>query len=78
MKRLLFRNLAELFELVIAGLATIVLSIGGAYLEYFAFVTAQGGDTALGLWTVIPGVVCLGFAYLLVTDRIVPTISTLQ
>ncbi|WP_254829669.1 hypothetical protein [Haloglomus salinum] len=70
--------LPELLELVLSGLATVALSAAGAYLEHFAFVTVQGGDTTVGLWAVIPGVVCLGFAYAIATDKVLPKLAEIS
>jgi hypothetical protein len=70
--------LPELLELLLSGLTAVVLSVAGVYLEHFAFVTVQGGETTVGLWAVIPGTVCLGFAYVLATDRVVPTLAELR
>jgi len=70
--------LPELLELLLSGLAAMALSAAGVYLEHFAFVTAQGGDTTLGLWAIIPGIVCLGFAYAITTDKIVPALAEMR
>ena len=46
------------------------------YIEYFALVTVQGGGEAtFGYWAVVPGLVCLGFAYLLTVDRVLPSLA---
>lgn len=68
----------ELLELLLSGLTAVALSVAGVYLEHFAFVTAQGGETMLGLWAIIPGIVCLGFAYAIATDKIVPTVAEIR
>lgn len=70
--------LPELLELVLSALAAVALSAAGAYLEHFAFVTVQGGDTTVGLWAIIPGIVCLGFAYAIATDKVVPKVSEVR
>ncbi|MEF8786308.1 MAG: hypothetical protein V5A45_10280 [Haloarculaceae archaeon] len=63
--------LPEMVELVIFGIGTVVLSLASAYIELFAFATAQSGNTTLGLWAAVVGVVLLAFAYFLGTDKFV-------
>lgn len=75
----LLEFLPELLELVLSGLAAAVLSALGVYIEYFAVVTVQGGgDTTVGYWAILPGLVCLGFAYLLTVDKVIPALSVFR
>jgi hypothetical protein len=70
--------LPELLELLLSGLVAAALSAAGVYLEHFAFVTVQGGDTMVGLWAIIPGLVCLGFAYGITTDKVMPKFAEIS
>lgn len=78
MRHSLLELLPELLELVLSGLVALVLSVAGVYLEHFAFVTIQGGQTTVGFWAVVPGAVCLGFGYVLATDKVVPRVRDIQ
>ncbi|WP_302081388.1 hypothetical protein [Salinibaculum rarum] len=60
----------EVVELVIVGIGTVALSLASAYIELFAFATAQSGDTMVALWAGVVGVVLLTFAYFLGTDKL--------
>lgn len=70
----LIELLPELVELAVFGLSTSVLSLFGAYLERFAFITIQSGDQTIGLWAGIMGGVLLMFAYLVGTDKFLPAL----
>ncbi|WP_153552256.1 hypothetical protein [Halomicrobium sp. LC1Hm] len=70
----LFDLFPELVELLAAGLSTAVLSVAGTYVERFAFATIQTGDTTAGAWAAFMGVAMLFLAYVVVTDRLVPTL----
>lgn len=70
--------LPELLELLLSGLVAVALSVAGVYLEHFAFVTVQGGETMLGLWAIVPGIACLTFAYAIATDKAVPKLAELR
>lgn len=78
MKTSLLDLLPELLELLVFGLGAAGLSVAGAYIERFAVLTYQHGDPTVGLWAVVPGVVCLAFAYLLVTDKFVPKLLSVR
>lgn len=65
----------ELVELVFFGLSTAILSLGGTYLETFAFMTLQSGDQTLGLWAAVMGIVMLAFAYLIGTDKFITKLA---
>jgi hypothetical protein len=69
----------ELLELVLSSLAAVLLSGLGVYAEYFAVVTIEsGGQVTVGYWAIVPGAVCLGFAYLLAVDRVIPGVTELS
>ncbi|MFC7202899.1 hypothetical protein ACFQJC_05190 [Haloferax namakaokahaiae] len=70
--------LPELVELVIFGLGSLGLSIAGAYVERFAFLTVTGGDVQLGAWALVMGAAMLYFAYLLGTDKAYPKLRAVQ
>lgn len=78
MKVPLVELVPELLELLVFGVGVSALAVGGGYLERFALLTVQSGDVALGLWAVVPGAVCLAFAYFLTMDRLVPTLSRIK
>ncbi|WP_340098223.1 hypothetical protein [Salinibaculum salinum] len=65
----LLELLPEVVELVIFGVGTVALSLASAYMELYALATAQSGNTTLGLWAGVVGVVLLAFAYLVGTDK---------
>lgn len=73
----LLELLPVLFELSVFGLATLGLSLVGAYVERFAFASAQHGQPLLGLWAAVMGAVALYFAYSLAVDRVVPAFAEL-
>ncbi|WP_276258559.1 hypothetical protein [Haloglomus litoreum] len=79
MRPSLIELLPELLELVLSSLAAALLSVLGLYIEYFAAMTVQGGgDATVGYWAVVPGLVCLGFAYALTVDKVLPGVSGLR
>jgi len=78
MKTPLLDLLPELLELLVFGLGTLGLSLAGAAIERFAVLTYQHGDPMVGLWAVVPGVVCLAFAYLLATDKFLPKLRAVR
>lgn len=76
MKPELLGPLPEPFELLVSVLGAAFLSVLGVYIEYLAVVTVQGsGEATFGYWAVVPGLVRLGFAYLLTVDRVLPTLA---
>jgi len=62
----------ELLELTVYGLVSVVLSIAGAYIERAGVAAATGGQPTLGAWLAFMGLLVIGAAYLLATDRLVP------
>lgn len=78
MKTPLVDLLPELLELLVFGLGAVGLSLAGAAIERFAMLTYQHGDPMVGLWAVVPGAVCLGFAYLITTDKVLPKLRTVR
>lgn len=78
MKTPLLDLLPELLELLVFGLGAVGLSLAGAAIERFAMLTVQHGDPMVGLWAVVPGAVCLGFAYLLATDKFLPKLRSVR
>jgi len=64
--------LAQLFELVVYGVVSAGISIGGLYAEGIAVTTATGGRPVAGAWLAFVGLVGFGFAYLVATDRLLP------
>ena len=73
----LLELLPVLLELSVFSLATLALSLVGAYVERFAFASAQHGQPLLGLWAAVMGAVALYFAYSLATDKVVPAFDEL-
>lgn len=68
----------ELLELAFFGVGSLVLSLGGVYLERFALLTVQGGQLALGGWVAFMGIMAFYFAYLMLTDKFQPKLATLK
>ena len=67
----------ELLEIAVFGVGSVVLSLGGAYLEQFAYLTVQGGQPALGGWVALMGLMAFYFAYLMLTDKLRPKLAAL-
>lgn len=65
----LLEVLPEVLELAFFGIGSLALSVGGAYLERFALLTANGGQPALGGWVALMGLMAFYFAYLMFTDK---------
>jgi hypothetical protein len=78
MKTPLLDLLPELLELFVFGLGALGLSLAGATIERFALLTYQHGDPTVGMWAVVPGLVCLGFAYVLTTDKFLPKLRSVR
>jgi len=68
----------ELLELLVLGALTTGLSVAGVYVERFAIGALRGGNVEVGAWATLAGLVMLGFAYLLATDKLVERIATLR
>ncbi|MFC4358111.1 hypothetical protein ACFO0N_09140 [Halobium salinum] len=75
MRSSLLETLPEVLEVLFLGVGSLGLSVAGAYLERFALLTVQGGQTALGAWVGFVGVTAFVFAYLLVTDKLRPRLG---
>jgi hypothetical protein len=69
--------LPELLEVAVFGIGSVLLSLGGAYLERFAYLTVQGGEPALGAWVALMGIMAFYFAYLMLTDKLRPKLAAL-
>lgn len=63
----------DLFWVVAYGVITTLLTVGGVLIEQ-AGVSAFAANVALGLWMTALGAVALGAAYLVATDRFLPTL----
>jgi hypothetical protein len=74
----LLEILPTLLELAFFSLGSVLLSLGGAYLERFALLTAEGGQVALGGWVALMGIMAFYFAYLMLTDKVRPTLASLK
>jgi hypothetical protein len=70
--------LPELLELLFFGLSSIGLAAAGAYIEHFAYLTVQTGDSTLGVWASVIGVAAFYFAYLMATDKFGPKLTELR
>lgn len=70
--------LPELVELLFFGLSSIGLAVAGAYIEHFAYLNVQTGDSTLGLWASVIGVAAFYFAYLMATDKFGPKLTELR
>lgn len=74
----LLEVLPEVLELAFFGIRSLVLSVGGVYLERFALLTANDGQVALGGWVALMGLMAFYFAYLLLTDKFQSKLATLR
>jgi len=70
--------LPEFIELAFFAVGSLSLSIGGALLERSALLTAQGGQSVLGGWVAVIGMLAFYFAYLMVTDKFLPKLTALR
>lgn len=70
--------LPELVQLLFFGSIGVSLSLGGAYVERFAVATLQAGDTVVGAWAAVIGLLLIGFAYLVTRDNLLPTVRILR
>jgi hypothetical protein len=70
--------LPELLDLVLYGGLSVAFSVAGVYIERFAMATLQGGDTMLGLWAVVVGLLAFVFAYVFTTQHVLDAVATLQ
>lgn len=70
--------LPELVELLLFSVGSLVLSVVGAYLEHFAFVTIGSGQVALGGWEALMGLLAIYFSYLLLTDKCWPRFTAFR
>jgi len=73
-----FEVLPELLELVVFSLGSVGLSVAGLYVEQFALTSVQTGQTVTGAWAAVIGCVVLGFAYLMATDKAVPSLEKVK
>ncbi|MFC6873913.1 hypothetical protein [Halobellus marinus] len=71
----LLELLPAVLELSLFGVASVGLSLLGAYIERFAVSTAQHGDLLLALWMAVMGAVALYFGYLVAVDKFLPTLT---
>jgi len=60
------------------GIGSLSLSIGGVWIERTAFLTVQGGQSTLGGWVALIGILAFYFAYLMFTDKFIPRIKILR
>lgn len=65
----------SLLELAFYAVGTVGLSAAGVYIEQFALVTVDGGQTKLGAWVGLMGVMAFYFAYLMATDKLRPKLA---
>lgn len=70
--------LPDLLELFIFGLGSAGLSVAGVYIERFALLTVEHGNTELGAWAVVMGLAVLYFAYLVGTDKFHPKLRDVR
>lgn len=70
--------LPEMLEVALFGLGGTLLSFAGTYIEQFAVHTATQGQTVLGAWAGFIGLLAFFFAYLLITDTVLPRLLTLR
>ncbi|MFC6955089.1 hypothetical protein [Halorubellus litoreus] len=68
----------ELLQVLFFGSVGVSLSVGGAYVERFAFDMLRSGDTVLAAWGAVLGAVLLGFAYIVVRDSLAPILRDLR
>jgi len=73
----LLELLPEALELTFFGAGSLLLSLGGAYIERFALLTANHGQTVLGVWIAILGLMAFYFATLLFSDKVRPRLASL-
>ena len=69
--------LLDLFWVVAYGVITTLLTAGGVLIERAGLSTFPA-NTTLGLWMAGIGAVLLGAAYLVATDRFLPTLRTVR
>jgi hypothetical protein len=74
----LLELLPEALELALVTVGSLVLSLAGAYIERFAFVTLESGELGHAAWAAFMGAMVLYFAYLLVTDQFVPRFLSIR
>lgn len=65
-----------LFEMVVFTSLSVGLTIAGASIERFAFVTLESGQPKLGVAIGWIGLMALVFAYLIATDKLRPKLAT--
>jgi hypothetical protein len=70
--------LPEVLQVLFFGSLSAALSVGGAYVERFAFVTLQSGETVVGAWAAAVGVLLVGFGILLLKDHFRPGVHDLR
>jgi hypothetical protein len=70
--------LPELLEAGLFGAITTVLSVAGIYTEMFALSSIQSGETTIGAWAVVAGLVLCGFGYLIATNQFRPKLKQLR
>ncbi|MFD1513283.1 hypothetical protein [Halomarina rubra] len=68
--------LVDLFQVLVYGFLTTLLTVGGLFIEQTG-VSTLATDTTLGLWMAGIGAVALGAAYLVATDRFLPSLRAL-
>jgi len=66
----------EFAELFVLGLGSAGLSVLGIYAERTALTALRSGELVTALWVGALGAVVLAFAYLLVTDKLLPGVTT--
>jgi hypothetical protein len=74
----LLNMLPEMLELAFFAAGSLLLSVGGALLERSALLSVQGGESVLGGWVALIGVLAFYFAYLMFTDKFIPKLTTLR
>jgi len=74
----LLKILPEFLELAFFAVGSLSLSIGGALLERSALLTVQGGESALGGWVALIGLLAFYFAYLMATEKFIPKLTALR
>ncbi|MWG34612.1 hypothetical protein [Halomarina oriensis] len=67
----------DLFWVVAYSLVTTLLTVGGVLIERSG-VAVLATDTTTGVWMAFIGAVALGAAYLVATDRLLPSVRALR
>lgn len=61
---------AQVLLIIVYGVGAIVATIAGVLIEAESLGYLIAGDYRTGLWLGVLGLIALGFAYLLITDKV--------